>query len=834
MKFQFSSVFFSSLWRIALTAFATLAVGVSTATAGTETILYAFQTTLNGKDPAGGLVADAAGNLYGTTQYGGAYDYGTVFELTPNSQGGWTNTVIYNFKGTTGGAKDGWDPMGTLTLDAAGNLYGATTWGGNSSLGVGTIFKLSKSNGNWVESVIWSFQQYSSTDGFNPQGGLVFDKAGNLYGTTRFGGGYSQNGCSFDGGCGTVFWLSPKANGKWQEAKLYVFQGMADGSLPMDALAIDAAGNLYGTTWSIETSGTVFKLTPAATLPWPETTIYTFTGVPDGYAPGGGMIFDSAGNLYGTTAGGGTSTGCYEGEPCGTVFELEAGSDGQWTHNILYNFNGSDGWEPQGKLLFDQAGNLYGTTSIGGTLGDGVVFKLTPGSGGAWSDTVLWNFTGGSDGLNPAFGVIARAGKLYGANTPAYYSTENGTVFELTPASGSWNETTLSSFADVDGGTPQASVIADSAGNLYGTTSQGGTAGFGTVFELIHSGSGWQEKTLYNFTSGGGTYSVHSALIFDDAGNLFGETVNGGASNLGTVYELSPAAGGNWAEKVLFTFTGSKTGVEPGGGLIFDANGNLYGTTRYGGNNHPAGCGSGCGTVFELTPENGHWKETVLYNFAGGSDGVLPLTNLIFDQAGNLYGTTADGGVAGPICGNGCGTVFKLTPSGGGWTESIIFQFTDAQHSGASPAPGLVFDQAGNLYGTTAYGGNHGSICAYNGCGVVFELSPQPGAWKETILYTFLGSDATFPNGNLIFDQAGNLYGTTQGGLFGDWGSVFELSPLSGGGWSENALYTFPYPGGGDGFFPAGGLILGPSGTLYGTTADGGDGNYGTVFQITP
>lgn len=805
----------------------------TSASAGTETILYGFQTTLLGKDPAGGLVANAAGNLYGTTQYGGAYNYGTVFELTPNSQGGWTQTVIYSFKGTTGGAQDGSNPIGTLTLDSAGNLYGATTWGGNGGLGVGTVFKLSKSNGNWVESIIWSFQQYSSTDGFNPQGGLVFDKAGNLYGTTRFGGGYSQNGCSFDGGCGTVFRLSPKANGKWQETKLYVFQGMADGSLPMDALAIDAAGNLYGTTYAIETNGTVFKLAPAATLPWTETTIYTFTSVPDGYAPGGGLIFDAAGNLYGTTAGGGTGTGCYDGEPCGTVFELEAGSNGQWTHNILYNFNGSDGWEPQGKLLFDPAGNLYGTTTVGGTSGFGTVFKLTPGSGGAWSDSVLWNFTDGSDGLDPAFGVIAHAGKLFGATSAIYSNSQNGTVFELTPSSGSWNETTLTGFADVDGGIPQANVIADSEGNLYGTTSEGGTAGFGTVFELTHSSSGWQEKTLYNFTSGGGAYSVYSALIFDAAGNLYGETVNGGDSGLGTVYELSPAAGGNWTEKTLFTFTGSKTGVEPGGGLIFDALGNLYGTTQHGGN-HPVGCSSGCGTVFELTPENGHWKETVLYNFGGGSDGIRPMTNLIFDQAGNLYGTTAAGGSFGRTCGDGCGTVFKLTPTGAGWTESLLYQFIGVERDGSSPAPGLVLDQAGNLYGTTVYGGNHGPTCANNGCGVVFELSPQPGPWNETILYTFLGSDATFPNGNVIFDQAGNLYGTTQGGLFGDYGTVFELSPLSGGGWSETSLYTFSSPGSGDGFFPAGGLIFGPSGTLYGATEDGGNGNYGTVFQITP
>jgi uncharacterized repeat protein (TIGR03803 family) len=377
-------------------------------------------------------------------------------------------------------------------------------------------------------------------------------------------------------------------------------------------------------------------------------------------------------------------------------------------------------------------------------------------------------------------------------------------------------------------------VIADSAGNLYGTTTQGGTAGFGTVFELTHSASGWHETTLYNFTTGGGTYSVHSALIFDSAGNLYGETSNGGSAGLGTVFRLSPAAGGKWTEKDLFTFTGSATGVEPWGGLAFDAEGSLYGAALHGGN-HPTGCSSGCGVVFKLTPENGQWKEDILYKFAGGNDGAQPATNLIFDQVGNMYGTTAAGGILAQECGTGCGTIFKLTPaSGGGFTESVLYRFTGVHGDGASPGPGVVFDQAGNLYGSTGYGGNHGTTCANSGCGVVFQLSPQSGGWKENILYTFLGSDGTFPNGQLIFDEAGNLYGTTEGGLFGDWGSVFELSPLSGGGWSESALYTFPYPGGGDGFLPESGLILGPSGTLYGTTADGGNGNYGTVFQITP
>jgi uncharacterized repeat protein (TIGR03803 family) len=823
-----------------LATFAALVLSAIGASAATETILYDFHPTIHGQYPSGGLISDSAGNLYGTTIYGGAYDYGTVYMLSPNAHGGWTETVLYSFKGTSGGASDGWDPTGALTFDSAGNLYGATTWGGKSSLGVGTVFKLSKLNGKWEETILWSFQQHNSKDGFNPQGGLVFDQAGNLYGTTEYGGGYTQNGCSFDGGCGMAFRLSPQAGGLWKEKILYVFQGGVDGEYPNEGLAIDASDRLYGTTRSnYNSNGSVFQLTPSSSGPWTETTIYSFTGGSDGDAPGGDLIFDQAGNLDGTTSGGGTSTGCYEGSPCGTVFQLTP-SNGKWSEKVLYSFNGTDGQAPEGKLFLDQSGDLYGTTYYGGAAGLGTAFKLTPGSGGSWNESVLWSFTGGADGETPQYGVVAgAAGRLYGVNTP-YSGPGNGIVFELTSnAEGAWSETTLTNFPDADGALPQASVVSDAEGNLYGVTSQGGTHGYGTVFELTHSASGWKESILYNFTSGTGAgpylYSNPSTLILDAAGNLYGETAYGGAAGFGTVFELYPSSGGKWTEKDLFTFTGPNTGTRPIGGLVFDAAGNLYGTTEMGGS-HMTACASGCGTVFKLTPAQGHpWTETVLYSFAGGSDGAQPAASLIFDQAGNLYGTTSTGGYYAENCGDGCGTVFKLSfNSGSGWTESKLYEFSDAHGDGALPAGGVIFDQAGNLYGATSFGGNHGEICGTDGCGIVYELSPQSSGWKETILYTFLGSDATFPDAGLIFDQAGNLYGTTEGGLYGDWGSVFELSPISGGGWSESALYTFPYPGGGDGYFAEASLILGPSGTLYGTTAGGGNGNEGTVFQIAP
>ncbi|MFZ0319285.1 MAG: choice-of-anchor tandem repeat GloVer-containing protein [Candidatus Sulfotelmatobacter sp.] len=823
----------SSFFPVVAVIFAALLPFSPSASAATETILHSFQPTLHGQYPNGGLISDSAGNLYGVTQYGGAYDYGAVYMLSPNAHGAWTETLLYSFKGQTAGSTDGWYPNGTLTFDSVGNLYGATTWGGNPGFGpgaVGTVFKLTKSNGKWIESVLWSFQQFNSNDGFNAQGGLIFDKSGNLYGTTRQGGGADESGI--------IFRLSPSSHGKWKETILHVFNAAEEGYFPGDSLTIDASSNLYGTTTG--NNGTVFKLANNGNDSWTLTTLYTFTVGADGANPSGGLIFDSAGNLDGTTSDGGTGTGCYDGSPCGTVFQLVPESNGQWSEKVLYSFNGTDGAAPEGTLLLDQSGNLYGTTGGGGSLGFGTAFKLTY-SSGQWNESVLWNFTGGSGGQNPQYGVIAgTAGQLYGASTYIYSSPGEGTVFELTTnASGTWSETTLTTFPAADGGLPQASLIADSSGNLYGVTSQYGSNAFGTVFKLERSSKGWKESILYNFTSGtsAGTYfySDPSNLILDSSGNLYGETSYGGSAGDGMVFELSPDSGGKWTEKTLLTFTSTSTGTRPFGGLIFDSEGNLYGTTESGGT-VKNGCASGCGTVFKLSPAPGAWTETILYNFAGGSsDGSEPSAGVIFDQAGNLYGTTSFGGIKAIECGGGCGTVFKLTPNAGGaWTESLLYEFTGAQGDGGTPDAGVIFDQAGNLYGTTSLGGNHGYVCGTNGCGIVYELSPHSGNWSQTVLYTFQGTEGAFPVAGLIFDPAGNLFGTTEGGLFGLWGSVFELSPASGGSWSYSTVYYYPTVGGGDGYFPEAGLTLGQSGILYGTTAGGGAENGGTVFQLTP
>jgi uncharacterized repeat protein (TIGR03803 family) len=288
------------------------------------------------------------------------------------------------------------------------------------------------------------------------------------------------------------------------------------------------------------------------------------------------------------------------------------------------------------------------------------------------------------------------------------------------------------------------------------------------------------------------------------------------------VFELSPKHGGGWTETVIHSFGNGSDGTNPLGGVIFDGAGNLYGTTSAGGIH-------GGGTVFELSPKDGGgWTETVIHSFGNGNDGVQPsYENLIFDAAGNLYGTTFEGGI------HGVGTVFELSPRpSSGWTEVVLHSFNFNSSDGAGPEAGLIFDSNGNLYGTTAYGGIHDS-CPEN-CGTVFELSPKTGGWTEKILHSFgSGTDGVNPVAALILDEAGNLYSTTAQGGIHTYGTVFEMLPKEGGGWTETVLHSFGNPN--DGVAPLAGLIADEAGNLYGTTNSGGiHNNRGTVFEITP
>jgi uncharacterized repeat protein (TIGR03803 family) len=401
------------------------------------------------------------------------------------------------------------------------------------------------------------------------------------------------------------------------------------------------------------------------------------------------------------------------------------------------------------------------------------------------SESVIYSFT--SAFSNPVTSLVAdSAGNLYGT---ALDGTKypNGAVFELSPNSnGGWSEKTLVTFNGTNGSLPQSTMVVDSNGNLYGSTALGGNGpctgtprGCGVVFELSppSGGSSWTYTILYNFQGGNDGTGPGGNLVMDGSGNLYGTTGPAavGATN-GTVWELkAPAQGGTWTQKTLYTFNGTD-GFTPNSLTLKD--GALYGTTAEGGSSSYAG------TVFELKPSAGTWNYTQLYAFNNGSDGGFPFSVIGSATSGNLYGTTSQGGQY------NWGTVFKLTPnSNGTWAESVIYNFTGGA-DGATPESPLIRDKSDNLYGTTDSGGLT-TECSfsypYDGCGVVFKVVPSTGA--ETVLHAFsdTGSDGNVPFSSGVIFSKGDLYGTTEyGGTGGcvnyngtvvNCGTVYQIKP---------------------------------------------------------
>ena len=376
---------------------------------------------------------------------------------------------------------------------------------------------------------------FNNTDGDEPIASLISDGSGNLYGTTFYGGA---------NGVGTVYELKRSSRG-WSEKVLHSFNiDQVDGYFTTASLVFDNAGNIYGTTFLGGTAdaGTVFQLSPSGGG-WTEKVLHSFLNdSTDGGFPRGAVIVDAAGNLYGTTTNGGPSND-------GIVYELSPNPDGSWTETVLYEFSGTDGANPFGPLLFDAAGNLYGTTSAGGgstsrcKFGCGTVFQLSKGSGGTWTENILHNFT---------------------------VNQKDGTF-------------------------PYGALIADKSGNLYGTTNGGGAGNNGIVFELLRSQGPWREKLLHSFNAtGDGIYPV-PGLAFDSVGNLYGMTQSGGALSQGAVFQLTPTSSGPWTETILFSFDPNGTGgYDPAQGLNIDSNGNIYGTVISG--------GAGYGTAFQIIP----------------------------------------------------------------------------------------------------------------------------------------------------------------------------------------------------------------------------------------
>ena len=409
------------------------------------------------------------------------------------------------------------------------------------------------------------------------------------------------------------------------------------------------------------------------------------------------------------------------------------------------------------------------------------------------------------------------------------------TVFAASNDKGS--VTVLHAFTGADGAFPVASLTADAAGNFYGTTQIGGTYGSGTVFRLSPvSSGGWRYSVLYEFTGGNDGGQPLGSLVFDAEGNGYGTAAAGGTAGVGVVFKLSqPALPGNLPEEsVLYNFQGGTDGELPFGNVIFDTAGNLYGTTSRGGVGH-VGCLSGCGTIYELSPAgNGLWQETILHAFIDAfSEGAEPHAGLVFDTAGNLYGTTNSGGnndVCNTFNSDGCGSVFELKQTSPGKWQLVSFDFN--LNDGGRPEAAVTLDGKGNLFGTTSVGG------AFNG-GTVFSLTQESGQWKAGKLYSFTQANSQ-PSGNIAVDSAGNLYGTTYQGGANDWGSVFQLVPKA-GGLTERTLYSFPVAGNRAGAYPSGGVFIDGSGNLFLTASEGGNLNdclstgagCGTVIELS-
>ena len=375
------------------------------------------------------------------------------------------------------------------------------------------------------------------------------------------------------------------------------------------------------------------------------TVLHNFTGGVDGAYPDAGLTMDSSGNLYGTTFGAGYSNSN------GSVYKLTY-KNGGWTFAPLHTFTGGDdGGLPYAGVTFGPDGTLFGTSSVGGAHSQGTVFRLqplphfSPNLLAPWVETVLYSFQGGNDGANP-YGAVTfdQAGNIYGTTYAGGGPRGgNGTVYEMTPSgSGHWTENVIYSFSNSDGSIPVSSLTLDNAGDLYGTTVAGGANGYGTIYELTYSaGSGWAQSFLYSFNANG-VANPYVGLIFDPLGNLYGATADGA----GGIFKLTPS-GDTWIYSLLYGSGGGISACGARGNLVRDGEGNLYGTTYCDGSN---------GTIFELIPINGRWTYTTLYYFTGGNDGYWPSSNVVMDASGNLYGTTQSGGQY------GYGVVWEITP----------------------------------------------------------------------------------------------------------------------------------------------------------------------------
>jgi uncharacterized repeat protein (TIGR03803 family) len=856
-------------------------------------VLYSFTTNatganVNGVFPFAGLLQAKDGNLYGTARGGGADGWGTVFRCTVNgvvslvhafafgsdggipysaliqaaddylygtaNDNGWPDGTV--FKVSTSGIFTGYTlnyatvasgPYAAPIQGRDGNFYGTAAYGGSNVYGTvwsgdpgyGAVYEMTPAGS------LTALGTFNFDDGAYPQSSLIQGADGNFYGTATGGG--------TNGGFGTIFKITPAGT----MTALFSF-GKTNGADPTAGLIQDIDGSFYGTTYSggASNAGSVFKLAPDGTF----SSLYSFAGGDDGSNCYGGLLLASDGNFYGTTEGGGTYG-------LGTIFRISR--EGALT--TLVNFDGYQGAVPECTLMQATDGNFYGTTEFGGADDFGAIFRLsiqgalqiseqpqgqTAYAGdsvsfsvatfGSLPVTYQWlkegtnlmdggNISGSNarilrlTDLSPAdaatysvvvsnsYGQVSSMGAVLQVNEsaplivsqpqsqtvlarvtatlsvqatgsgPLYFQwQENGaSLADGGDLSGSATPTlTLASVALSNAG-PYSVVVSNSVGSVTSTlavlTVQPPAAASSRLIDL------------YSFTStSSGPINPYAGVIQGTDGNFYGTTRNGGAEGFGSVFQLTPFGG----FAVLYSFTNGVDGAAPFAGLVQASDGNFYGASFL-------GAGSPFGALFKLTSTG---VFSPLYSFEGGADGGNPIGSLVQGNDGNLYGTASTGGR------NGFGAVFRLTTNGV-FTPLWSFQSFD----GSYPSAPLLPAGQGNFYGTTAFGGS-------NNMGTVFRLNANGGV---TSLASFDYVQGAYPSNGLVQAADGNFYGTASGGgTNGGWGTVFRLTAAG----SLTAIHSFNYQ---DGAVPAGGLVQGLDGNLYGTTSLGGAGGQGTVFEIS-
>ncbi len=680
------------------------------------------------------------------------------------------------------------NPTGALVQGPDGNFYGTAPEGGSYNCGL--VFKMTP--GGVITPLVTFTGTTGNRRGANPYAGLVLGRDGNFYGMTKAGGSMFN---------GTIFKMAPDGT----LTTLIDFAGDTGphrGAGGRYALIEGRDGNLYGTTpfGGVNEAGTAFSVTPAGVL----TTLVDFAGS-NGYRPNASLVEGDDGNFYGTTESGGSGG-------AGTVFRLTPAGVITVLKNFVSDFAGPSGRWPEAALVKGNDGNLYGTTSSGGSSGYGTIFRISL----AGDFTTLAELTGASGahpGSYPYSLVKSNDGNFYG--TTQYGVSSNGTIFKMTPTG---VITVLATFDDTlgpnPGSQPEAPLVQGADGNFYGATSSGGSGGRGTFFKVTPTGS---LTTLNELTVDGTSVGLVGSqpvanLVQASNGNFYGSTRFGGTKGLGTIFKMTP----DGAFTSLAAFSGNQgvadRGAYPLGALVEHPNGNLYGASSSGG-------AVGAGTVFKITPAGAMSLVADLYGTTGPQLGADSEAALVRHPNGSLYGTTQTGGASNQ------GTIFTIAPNG---SFSTIVEFTGngVTNRGALPKAALLLANDGNFYGTTAGGGsaNAGTVFRMTPAGVVTTLVDFPGQ--------FAFDSAAAPTGALVQGSDNNFYGTVSvGGSSFQYGSIFKMTPAG----VLTKLVDFTGTGGANrGAKPSGALVLGSDGNFYGTTVAGGNSDSGTIFKMTP